>query len=213
MSHRHSLTFWSFVIVAGLAAPALAEEPPAAAAKPEAKAAPAEHAHTRAAPTPESQIVTTAFGAWALRCRKEGKKKEQEKDAPKANRACEISETIEAQDRSGPIAKLSVGRLGGAGALHAIVILPNNVSFPSSVHIRSNDKDIWGVRLDWVRCVSGGCFAETELADATVKYWHGLNTTGQITFKDSSGDEVVLAMSFHGFGEALDALNKALASE
>ncbi|MGB8278700.1 MAG: invasion associated locus B family protein [Methylovirgula sp.] len=193
MSHRHRFSFWFFLLAAGVAAPVLAEELPAAAA-----------------PTPEPQIVTTAYGDWALRCRKESGEKAKENEASKADRACEISQTLEAPDHSGPIAKLSVGRPGGAGALHAIVILPNNVSFPSSVHIRSDEKDVSGVQLNWVRCIPGGCFAEAVLADATVNFWHGLNSTGRITFMDSSGAEISLPMSFHGFGEALDALNKAL---
>lgn len=217
MSHRHNFSLWFLFLVIGLAAPALAEERLAAAkaepkseAKSEAKTVPTDHPNSRrqVSRAAESRIVTTAFGDWALRCRKESEKKEKAKDAPKEDRACEISETLEAQDHSGPLAKLSIGRPGGKGDLTAIIILPNNVSFPSSVHIRSDDKDIWGVRLDWIRCIPGGCFAQTTLADATVHYWHGLNTTGAIVFKDSSGENVSLPMSFRGFGEALDALNK-----
>ncbi len=193
MSRRHRFSFWFFLLAAGVAAPVHAEEPAASGAT-----------------TPEPEIMTTAYGDWALRCRKESGKKANGNDASKENHACEISETLEAADHSGPIAKLSIGRPGGAGALHAIVILPNNVSFPSSVHIRSDDKDIGSVQLDWVRCIPGGCFAEAVLADVTVDFWHGLDTMGRITFKDSSGAERSLPMSFHGFGAALDALNKAL---
>ena len=189
----------------GLAAPALAEkrvEP----AKPEAKTRPPEHKHAR---TANPKIVTTAFGVWALRCRTLGEKAEKDKEGTKPARACEISETLEAQDHSGPIAKLSIGRPGGKGDLTAIVILPNNVSFPSSVNIRSDDKDIWGVRLDWIRCIPGGCFAQATLAPATVQHWHGLDTKGAIVFRDATGEDISLPMSFQGFGAALDALNKA----
>lgn len=205
MSHRFSLPFLICLLVTGLSAPVLAKEDAAPPAKPTPKELTG-HRPSKAAA--ESQISTTAFGAWALRCRKTPIKSEK---GEKPDHACEISETLEAQDRSGPVAKLSIGRPGGAGALHAIVILPNNVSFPSSVHIRSDDKDIWGVRLDWTRCIPGGCFAETLLADATVAHWHGIETTGDIVFTNSTGEQVVLPMSFKGFGDAIDALNKAQA--
>jgi invasion protein IalB len=208
MSHRSSLPLLlslSGLLIAGLAAPALAKEEPASAAKPAAKPEPREPARRTEKAVP--QIETTAFGAWALRCRKVAPKAEKAGTSPE--RSCEISETLEAQDHSGPVAKLSIGRPGGKGSLHAIVILPNNVSFPSSVFIRADDKDIWGVRLDWVRCIPGGCFAETSLADATVAHWHGLDSTGAIVFTDSTGEQVTLSMSFRGFGPAIDALNKA----
>jgi invasion protein IalB len=207
MSHNHRLFLSISLLVAGFAAFALGGYP--LAAKAEAKSDSARHSHSRAAkpPSPDSQIVTKAYGVWALRCRKANGKKGEAAKAPQ-DRACEISETLEAQDHSGPIAKLSVGRPGSKGALHAVVILPNNISFPSSVHIRSDDKDIWGVNLDWVRCIPGGCFAETILSDATVKHWHDSKSKGQIVFKDASGDDVSLPMSFVGFGEALDALEK-----
>lgn len=225
MSHRYALTFCLFLLAGSLAAPALAQESsgaPAAepgkaeagkpAAKPEAKPAKRAPAKAAAELKPDAQIVSTAFGNWSLRCRKEAPAQEKPKDdkVEKPPRTCEISETLEAADHSGPLAKLSIGRpQGGKGTLFAIVIVPNNISFPSAVHIRTDDKDIWGVRLDWVRCIPGGCFAQTELAEATINYWHGLDTQGEIRFPDSSGEEVALPLSFHGFGAALDALNKS----
>lgn len=224
MSQRLSLSLLALLITAALAAPAFAEEPAKEPAKPAAKAE--RHAAAKPAageskgeakgepkgePKADAQITSTAFGNWSLRCRKEAPPaKDAPKDAPKPARACEISETLEASDHSGPIAKLSIGRPnGGTGALFAVLIVPNNISFPSSVHIRTDDKDIWGLQLSWVRCIPGGCFAQAELADATVGYWHGLQTQGEIRFPDSTGTQVALPLSFNGFGQALDALNKA----
>jgi invasion protein IalB len=210
MSQRLSLSLFAFLMTAALAAPAFAEEPAKEPAKPAAKAE--KHPAAKPAAKGEPQITSTAFGNWSLRCAKEAPPaKDAPKDAAaeKPARACEISETLEASDHSGPIAKLSIGRPGGKGALFAVLIVPNNISFPSSVHIRTDDKDIWGLRLEWVRCIPGGCFAQAELADATVGYWHDLKTQGEIRFPDSTGTDVALPLSFNGFGQALDALNKA----
>ncbi len=201
MSHRPFIA--AFLLVAGLSLPAFAQEAaPAGPAKPEpAKPAPAKPAKPETKPT-QPAVTNTPYGDWSLRCRQGG-------GSEAATRFCEISQTIEAPDQSGPIAKISVGRPSPGGALHAVIILPNNVSFPSSVHLRTEENDKWGLELDWQRCIPGGCFADATLADATVAHWHGLNAMGSIVFRDAAGDEISLPMTFHGFGEALDALNKS----
>ncbi len=156
-----------FLLGAGFSLPAYSQQTsPAAPAAAPAPANPEPVKPTPAKPPkPEAQkpapapITSTAYGDWALRCRASGEG---------AARVCEISETIEAQDQSGPIAKISVGRPNPGGPLQAVIILPNNVAFPSSVHIRSDEKDKWGFELNWLRCIPGGCFAGAELNDATV---------------------------------------------
>ncbi len=200
-----------FLLGAGFSLLAYSQEatpaaPQATPAKPEpakpapAKPAPAKPAKPEAEKPTQPSITSTAYGDWALRCR-EG--------SEGAAHLCEISETIEAQDRAGPIAKISVGRPNPGGALQAVIILPNNVSFPSSVHIRSDENDKWGFELNWLRCIPGGCFAGATLSDATVAHWRGLDTIGSIIFRDAAGDEISLPITFHGFGQALDALNKS----
>ncbi len=144
-------------------------------------------------------MTSTVFGDWTLRC--------QAANGTQP-RLCEVSQVIEEKEHSQPIAKISVGRPSGK-EMHVAVILPNNVSFPSSVHIRTSDKDKWGFELAWQRCIPGACFADAVLPDATVTLWHGLDTTGTIVFQDAGGDQVSLPMTFHGFGQALDALNKS----
>jgi invasion protein IalB len=204
MSHRHGLLLCSILLAAGFAIPAHAEDQKPAETKPAEK--PAAHSHERARPS-RPRIESKGYGAWALRCA-EIEPSKTDKDSPKPIRHCEISEIISAANHAGTLAKVTVGHLGEKGELTALVLLPANVSFPSSVHIRTDAKDIWGVELDWARCVPGACLAQAGLGDATVEHWRGLKTTGSIVFRDSSGQEIHLPMSFDGFGDALDALNK-----
>jgi invasion protein IalB len=204
-----------FLLGAGFSLPAYSQEatpaaPSASPAQPEpAKPQPAKPAPAKPAPSkPEAEksaqpsVTSTAYGDWNLRCR-------QGNGSEATTHFCEISQTIEAKDQSGPIAKVSVGRPTPGGALHVVIILPNNVSFPSSVHIRSEENDKWGLELNWLRCIPGGCFADAELSNPTVVHWHGLDTIGSIIFRDAAGDEISLPMTFHGFGQAIDALNKS----
>jgi invasion protein IalB len=199
MSYR--LAIIVFFLGAGFSLPAYSQAttpaaPQAAPASPE----PAKPPPAKAKPAPS--VTSTSYGDWALRCR-------QGSAGEAATHLCEISQTIEAQDQSGPIAKISVGRPSPGGALHGMIILPNNVSFPSSVHIRTDENDKWGLEFNWLRCIPGGCFAEAELSDATIAHWHGLDSIGSIIFRDAAGDEISLPITFHGFGQALDALNKS----
>ena len=193
-----------FLLGAGFSLPAYSQQttpaaPPAAPASPApVKTKPAKPVAEKSA---QPAITSTSYGDWALRCR--------QASAGEASHLCEISQTIEAQDQSGPIAKISVGRPSPGGGLHGMIILPNNVSFPSSVHVRTDENDKWGLEFNWLRCIPGGCFAEAELTDATIAHWHGLDLIGSIVFRDAAGDEISLPITFHGFGQALDALNKS----
>lgn len=151
------------------------------------------------APDPEPQITTTNFGDWALRCQRID-------DAGRQN--CEVSLTIQQKDQPAPIAKIALGRPVPTQGVHLLVLLPNNVSFPSSVQLKSDDKDIWAIDIPWQRCVPGACFAETSLKDSDLVRWRVLDGLGKITFKDAQSNEVGIHFSFKGLTQALDALTQ-----
>jgi invasion protein IalB len=58
------------------------------------------------------------------------------------------------------------------------------------------------------RCIPAGCFAEFELKDETLKVFRASEGAGKITFKDASGHDVAVPLSFKGFKPAFDALSK-----
>jgi invasion protein IalB len=149
----------------------------------------------------DSQISTTSYGEWALRCRRAG-------DLAKDPRDCEIALTLQEKGQTAPFAKLSLGRPRPGEPLHAVILLPTNVAFPSSVRITTDEKDVWGQELDWRRCVPGGCFAEAVPSDAIVRRWRNYNAPAKLVFKNAEGADIVVPLSFDGFGQALDALNK-----
>jgi invasion protein IalB len=175
--------------------PAQATSPKPPAATPAANP-PAPGTAQNPAPGPESQITTTIYGDWALRCQKDNH----------AN--CEVSLTIQQKNQDAPIAKIAIGRPPGSGT-QLLVLLPNNISFPSSVQIRSDTKDISGLDIPWQRCIPGACLAQTTLTDADLVRWHALDNAGRITFKDAQANEIGIEFSFHGLGQALDALTKS----
>lgn len=184
--------FPACLLIAGLAAPALAEtsNPPAAAAKPEKHERTELHA---------AGVTSKGYGSWSLRC--------EAGHAEGAGRTCELSETIETESAK-PVAKISVGRRNPSDPLSIVIILPTNVSFPSTVHVRTDKDDKWGLELEWQRCIPGACIATAEMSRAAVEHWSNLATDGEIVFRDAAGDEVSLPMSLRGFGDAYNAFSK-----
>ncbi|QAY96107.1 hypothetical protein CWB41_10510 [Methylovirgula ligni] len=183
--------FPACLLIAGLTAPVWAEtaNPPPDAAKPE------KHEKLELRPG----VTSKGYGSWSLRC--------EAGHTEGAARTCEVSETVETESGK-PVAKISVGRHNPSDPLSIIVILPTNVSFPSTVHIRTDNDDKWGLELEWQRCIPGACIASADLSPATVAHWSNLDTAGKIVFRDAAGDEVGLPMSLRGFGNAYEAFNK-----
>jgi invasion protein IalB len=186
--------FAAFALACSTLAPAFAEDqkPPS---KPESRTAKHEEAHGARAPA----VTSKGFGSWALRC--------EETHAEGEKKLCEISQMVETAAKQ-PVAKISVGRRNPTDPLTIVVILPTNVSFPSTVHIRTEKEDKWGLELQWQRCIPGACTASAQMNPATVAHWSSLNTQGDVVFTDAAGDEVELPMNLHGFGDAYNAFNK-----
>ncbi|MFH6786973.1 MULTISPECIES: invasion associated locus B family protein [Methylobacterium] len=170
---------------------------PAAAQGPRAKPAAAE----AAPPVPAEPGLTTAtYGDWMLRCQRLG--------GEGAGRVCEVAQTIQAQGQSGPVAQVAIGRLPGQDGLRMTVLLPANVSFPSSVRVAEAKDAKAGLDLAWRRCMPGACVADGAATEAVLTSWRKAEEPGRITFKDADGREVAVALSLRGLGAALDALGK-----
>ncbi|WP_332696434.1 invasion associated locus B family protein [Bosea sp. (in: a-proteobacteria)] len=164
--------------------------PPAAASAPPAVPAPV---------SSEPGATTASFGDWTLRCQRlhvDGK----------AARVCEVGQTIQVQGQAAPIAQVAIGRLKPADPLRLTAVLPVGVSFPGSVQIASDEKDVKTLDLPWRRCLPSGCFADAAPDDDTLRRWRGASQAGRIVFKDAAARELAIPLSFRGLGQALDAL-------
>jgi invasion protein IalB len=142
--------------------------------------------------------TVTNFGAWALHC--------QPPQEQGAEPLCVVAETIETPSNK-LIGVISIGRAHPGDPINMVVTLPPNISFPSTVHIRTDKEDKWGVELQWQRCIPGACIAGTEMNPATLAHWSGLGSDGKIVFTDAAGDEASVPMSLRGFGDAYKAMN------
>lgn len=150
----------------------------------------------------DPQTTSASFGDWIMRCQKIGA-------GADAQRVCEAAQSIVVQGQTQPIAQIAVGRLKKADPLRITLVLPANVSFPSAPKVTIDGaKDGDAVELGWRRCLPGACFADAALKDDVLKRWRISTGAGKIASKDGAGRDFVLAMSFRGLAQALDALAK-----
>ncbi|UHC17157.1 invasion associated locus B family protein [Methylobacterium currus] len=119
-----------------------------------------------------------------------------------------MSQTIQAQGQAAPVAQIALGRLPGQDGLRMTVLLPANVSFPSSVRVAELKEAKNGLDLAWRRCIPGACVADGAATEAVLGAWRKAEDAGRIVFKDADGREVAVSLSLRGLGPALDALGK-----
>jgi invasion protein IalB len=155
-----------------------------------------------AVPT-EPQSTVATFGDWSLRCfRQEG---------AQSNRICEVGQTIQVQGQQGPLAQIALGRLQRADPLKFTIALPNNVAFPSTVRVAMDEKDTQPFELSWRRCVQGACVADGDPSTAIIQRFRARTEPVRLIFKDATGRDIVIPLSFRGLAQALDALAKEAA--
>lgn len=166
-------------------------------AAPETKAGSAEQTAGREAPAKEA---ATNYGDWSLRCQQTGTAQQRD--------GCEIFQNVMLQNQSAPFAQFAFGKPAQEGTLHLTVVVPINISFPSTVRVALDEKDPQPIQLDWTRCLPAGCFATAVVKDAALKKWRAAAAPGRVSFNSSSEQQVVMPISFRGLGQALDALGK-----
>jgi invasion protein IalB len=188
-------------------APILIFSPIATAAQktktPPAAAASGTNAATSAEPVPVSATApppAMIFEDWAVRCQRVG-------ESPANPRTCDIAQTVQVEGQ-GTIAQISLARPSKTEPYQLVVVVPSNVSFPSSMKIAIDDQTASGAELTWRRCLPAGCIADGIVGADVSSRWQAETGQGRITFKDAAGRDLAIPISFRGMRQALDALAK-----
>ena len=193
-----SLLFMAGTGILATGAPAQTAKPATPSAKPAAAPSPA----TPPVPVSADPASTSAtYGDWIFRCQRVG-------SGDKAQRLCEVGQTIQVQGQQQPIAQIAFGRVAAADPLKVTVVLPTNITLPGLVQLSLGDKDPGPVDLTWRRCIPGGCIADATPTPDAVKIFRNAQDQGRLLFKDAGGRDVALPISFRGLAQSLDALAK-----
>jgi invasion protein IalB len=145
------------------------------------------------------QNTTATYADWVLQCSYD--------QATPPKKTCEMTQVTQVQGKNVPYSRVLIETPAKGHPLKLVVQVPVNVSLRSQVTIRIGDADS-GISAPFDHCIPGGCFAEFEVKDETLKKFYAGEGPGKVSFKDSSGTDVGIPLSFKGFHAAYDALSK-----
>lgn len=154
-----------------------------------------------AAPSPTAAMpdrTTASFGDWILRC-------ERRIDMTPPRRFCELGQTIQRSGDAGPQAQIALGRLASTDPIRLTILLPINITLQSPPKVVIEGADRQSFELIWMRCIANGCFATAVISDEVLGKLRSQKEAGRIEYKDGTGREIVLPISFGGFSQAFDA--------
>ena len=189
---RRGLVLWTcaFALTAGAALAAADKPKPSPSAE-----APKKDAEPISS---DPQLTTATFGDWVERCQRVNAGGE-------TKRVCEVSSTVTASGQSQPLAELAIGRAKKTDPLRLTLVLPVNVSFPSTPKIQAEGDD--PLEFAWRQCIPAGCFADTAFAADSQRAWRDAKTA-KVESKAAGGQGFSFNVSLRGLPQALDALVK-----
>ncbi len=172
-----------------IARPALRQALPENARQTQAQQSPAQSA----AP----QSTTATYADWVLQC--------LTRAGPPPEKLCEMAQLTQLQGKNVPFSRVAVGHPTKDHPVKLTVQVPVNASFATAIRIQTSDADP-GLTAPFARCVPGGCFAEFDLREETLRKLRTASGVGKLSFADAGGHDVAVPLSFNGFAQAYEAL-------
>ena len=142
------------------------------------------------------QSTTATYGDWTLRCVMHNK-----------TNVCEMAQSMQIKGQSRPITQIAIGRQAKTDPLKIVFEVPINVWLPDGVKLTTDDKKV-SISASFTRCLPVGCFADVEIGKAQIKALSALKKAGKLQFKDAGKQPIAIPVSFKGFGDAYDAMQK-----
>ncbi|OIQ66603.1 invasion associated locus B (IalB) protein [mine drainage metagenome] len=165
-------------------------------ASPSYAASPTTTSGVSAQPSETSEV----FGDWTVRCVNiQGK--------TDAKKICEAAVVVTLRGSKQPFAKVAISPVKTAGDVELAVLLPVNISLPSSVDLQSAaTKPL--AKLDWSRCIQGACLASLGVKRADVVKWAAQPKPMLLSFTSAAMQRVNVPVSVRGMAQAIAALAK-----
>jgi invasion protein IalB len=151
----------------------------------------AAHAQTQ---TP--QRTTATYHDWTVRC-----------EVGPTGKICEMAQAMQIQGQAQPVTQIAIGQQSKNAPMKIVLQVPINVWLPAGAKLIINEKDP-GIAAIYGRCLPAACLADADLKDDQIKKLRGLSENGKLQFKDAAQQDVAIPVSFKGFDQAFDALQK-----
>jgi invasion protein IalB len=166
-------------------------------------ALPANAQQTQAQQTPAQgdapQSTTATYADWVVQC--------MTRAGTPPEKLCEMAQLTQLQGKNVPFSRIAVGHPAKDHPVKLTVQVPVNASFATAIRIQTSDTDP-GMTAPFARCVPGGCFAEFDLREETLRKLRAASGVGKLSFADAGGHDVAVPLSFNGFAQAYEALLK-----
>lgn len=191
-----------------ISAGALAQQPRPEAVRPSTTAprpAPIQRVQEPQSSAPQvdaaPQQTTATYADWVVQC--------QTQAGPPSQKLCDMAQVTQVTQAQGkvPFSRVAIAHPLKGQPIKLVVQVPTNASFTTSVRIQTGDDDA-GLSAPFARCLPIGCFADFDMKEETLKKFRAASGAGKLSFTDAGGHDVAVPLSFNGFGQALDALER-----
>ena len=140
------------------------------------------------------QRTTATYGDWIVRCETGGT----------AN-ICEMTQSTQLKGR--PLSQIAIGRQDKDGLLKIVFQVTINVWLASGVTLATDDGHGL-VAANFTHCIPAGCIADSDIKESVIAKLRGQKKNGTLRFKSANKQNVAVPVSFKGFGDAYDALQR-----
>jgi invasion protein IalB len=146
------------------------------------------------------QRTTAIYGDWTLSC----------VIVPSGWKSCGLVQSQKLATQLSAVSQIGVGRTTETGPLKVSIEIRPDAGAPSEVKLIGDDNvTIITAAFKW--CTSALCLADADLSDTDIKSLRSQKSRGKLVYKNASQTDVSIPISFSGFSDALDALQKEYA--
>jgi len=152
--------------------------------------------------TPPTNVTSTSFGDWVLRC--------ENRTAPTAGRGCELLQSLQSE-RGQPVAQFALGRARPSDPMRLLLLIPANITVATPILLQLADRAA-PIAVTLRACGPRGCVADAELSAAQLTRIRAREAQGasggggRVEYRNALNADVALPFSTRGFGQALEAL-------
>lgn len=145
------------------------------------------------------QRTMAIYGDWTVSC--------AITSGPKQAKSCGLVQVQKTNGQAGAASQIGIGRNTKTDPLKMSIEISANAWIPTGVKLfTSASAPAITAQFKW--CISTRCLADADLTDADVSNLRAQKQPGRITYRNGSQADVSTPVSFSGFSEALDALQK-----